>query len=395
MTLGFAAFTFLVALWQRPGWATTDTKIDLHVDPVRFLGDVAAAWTPTTDLGDVHSAQYSGYLWPMGPFYAALRELGLAPWLVQRLWLGVVLALAAWGMLRLLDVLVGRPRGVAHLVATAFFVLNPYTVFNTGRASSALIAYAALPWLLIVVHRGVRAVRGLRDWRGWWWAAAFALILTSTAAGINAAVVGWMLVGPLVLLLYEPLTGAVRWRDSGGFLLRMGILGVLASLWWIVPLVVHVRYGIDFLQFTEQPRSIWGTNSVNEGLRLMGYWTSYLGYGYGVARPLFDDSPTMLYNALVVGASLLLPALAALGFVWTRRLRYAPFLLLLVVVGVVVMAMGFPDGTQLRKAMEWIYRETWIVRFMRTTQKAAPLVAVGVAGLLGIAAQLAWARLLA
>ena len=30
---------------------------------------------------------------------------------------------------------------------------------------------------------------------------------------------------------------------------------------------------------------------------------------------------------------------------------------------------------------------------MRTTQKAAPLVAIGVAGLLGLAAQLAWARL--
>ena len=263
MTLGFAALGFLVALWQRPGWATTDTKIDLHVDPVRFLGDAASTWTPTTDLGDVHSAQYGGYLWPMGPFYAALRELGVAPWLTQRLWLGLLMAIAAWGMLRLLDVLAGRPRGVAHLVATAFFVLNPYTVFNTGRATSALIAYAALPWLLIVVHRGVRAVRGWRDLRGWWWAAAFALILTSTGAGINAAVVGWMLVGPLVLLLYEPATTAVRWRDSGNFLLRLGVLGVLASLWWIVPLFVHVRYGIDFLQFTEQPRSIWGTNSIN------------------------------------------------------------------------------------------------------------------------------------
>ncbi len=393
MTLGFAALAFGVALAQRPGWATTDTKIDLHVDPVRFLADVAAAWTPTTDLGDVHSAQYSGYLWPMGPFYAALRELGLAPWVVQRLWLGLLLALAAWGMLRLLDVLAGRPRGVAHLVATGFYVFNPYTVFNTGRATSALIAYAALPWLLIVVHRGVRAVHGFRGWRGWWWAGAFALILTSCAAGINAAVVGWMLVGPLVLLVYEPMTRAVRWRDAGGFLLRMGVLAVPASLWWIVPLFVHVRYGIDFLQFTEQPRSIWGTNSVNESLRLMGYWTSYLGYGYGVTRPLFDDSPTLLYNPLVVGASLLLPALAVAGFLWTRRFRYGPFLLLLVIVGVFIMAAGFPDGTQVRKAMEWIYREAWLVRFMRTTQKAAPLVALGVAGLLGLAAQLAWARL--
>ena len=105
---------------------------------------------------------------------------------------------------------------------------------------------------------------------------------------------------------------------------------MLASLWWIVPLLVHVRYGIDFLQFTEQPATIWGTNSVTESLRLMGYWTSYIGVGFGVTRPFFTDAGTLLFNPLVVGASLLLPALAVAGFVRARRLSYAPFLLLLV-----------------------------------------------------------------
>ena len=100
-----------------------------------------------------------------------------------------------------------------------------------------------------------------------------------------------MLVGPLALLIYEPLIGTVRWRDSWAFLVRMGVLGLLASLWWIVPLALSSRYGIDFLQFTEQPRSIWGTNSAPEALRLMGYWTSYIGVGfYGVNRPLFSEA---------------------------------------------------------------------------------------------------------
>ena len=58
--------------------------------------------------------------------------------------------------------------------------------------------------------------------------------------------------------------------DSASFLLRVGVLGTLASLWWIVPLVVHARFGIDFLQFTEQPRTIWATTSAPEALRLMG-----------------------------------------------------------------------------------------------------------------------------
>ncbi|HEY2636873.1 MAG TPA: alpha-(1-_3)-arabinofuranosyltransferase family protein, partial [Solirubrobacteraceae bacterium] len=398
-TLGFVGLCLALAFWQRPGWATTDTKIDLHVDPGRFLNQVASVWTPTTDLGEVHSAQYTGYLWPMGPFYAALHGIGLPAWVVQRLWLALVLALAAWGLLRLLDELIGRPRGIAHLVATAFFVLNPYTTVFTGRTTITLLGYAALPWLLLVVHQGVRAVRaggGWRDWRGWWWAAAFALILTSVGGGINAAVVGWMLFGPLLLLLYEPLLGTVGWRDSWGLLARIGVLGILASLWWIVPLLVHVRYGIDFLQFTEQPRSIWATNSVTEALRLMAYWTSYIGFGfYGTSRSLFSDSGTMLFNPFVVGASLLLPALAVGAYVAVRRHRYGPFLLTLILVGVVIEAAGFPDGTPIRKGMEWVYHHFFLLRFMRTTQKAAPLVALGVAGLLGLGARLAWARLLA
>jgi arabinofuranan 3-O-arabinosyltransferase len=408
ITVVFVALSFALAFWQRPGWATSDTKIDLHVDPSQFLHQVASAWTVTTDLGEVHSAQYSGYLWPMGPFFAVLHALGFGSWVVQRLWLGLMFALAGWGLLKLLDVLLGRPRGIAHIVATSFYLLNPYTVVFTARTSITLLGYAALPWLLLVSYHGIRVTADRANserrartalqrprfrWRAWWWAAAFALILTSTGGGVNAAVVGWMLVGPLVLLLYEPAVGNARWRDTGGLLLRVGILGVLASLWWIVPLIVHVRYGIDFLQFTEQPATIWGTNSSTESLRLMGYWTSYIGVGFGVLRPFFSDGTTMLYNPWVVGASLLLPGLALAGFVGARRRSYGPFLLALVVVGGVIMVGGFPNGTPLRGAMDWVYHHIFVLRFMRTTNKAAPLVALGLAGLLGLGAQQALARL--
>ena len=396
MALAFAVACFALAFGQRPGDATSDTKIDLHVDPVAFLGQVASAWTPSIDLGAVHGAQYSGYLWPMGPLFAGLHSIGLSAWVAHRIWLGLIFALSAWGVLKLLDALLGRPRGIAHAVAAAFYVLNPYTVMFTGRTSVTLLGYAALPWLLLIVYHGVRAAHGWGDWRAWRWAAAFALVVTSIGGGINGAVVGWMLVGPLVLLLYEPLIGSVRWRQAGRFLVRAGVLGALASLWWIVPLLVHARYGTDFLQFTEQPRTIWATNSATEALRLMAYWTSYVGVGfYGLDRPFFTEAGTMLFNPLVVGASLLLPALAVAGFIWTRRRRYAPFFLLILLAGMAIEVAGFPEGTPSRDAMDWIYRHVEVLRFMRTTQKAAPLVAIGVAGLLGLAARFALARLLA
>src|SRR3954471_14810497 len=194
---GLAALAFALALIQRPGLASSDTQIDLHVDPAGFLADVASAWSPTGDFGHVQGGQYGGYLFPMGPVFAAGHALGLAPWLVQRLWLGLVLAFAAWGTVRLLDALYGRPRGVAHVVAGLLVLLNPYVLVFTARTSVTLLGYAALPWLLLCVHRG------LREPRGWWWPCAFALTVTLTGGGVNAAVTAFVLLGPVLLGLYE------------------------------------------------------------------------------------------------------------------------------------------------------------------------------------------------
>src|SRR5436305_3848357 len=142
--LGVASF--VLAFAQRTGLATADTKINLHVDPGRFLADVASMWTSTGQLGDVQSGQQTGYLFPMGPFFAVGHALGISDWVVQRLWLGALLALAAWGVVRLLDALLGRPRGAAHLVAGLVMLLNPFVVTYANRTTVTLLAYAALPW---------------------------------------------------------------------------------------------------------------------------------------------------------------------------------------------------------------------------------------------------------
>ena len=394
VTLGFTALAFAVAFWQMPGWATSDTKIDLYVDPGRFLSSVASVWTNTGDLGEIHSSQYGGYLWPMGPFFSLCHALGLSPWVAERLWLGLILALAAWGVLRLLDVLIGTPRGIAHVVAAAVYTFNPYTVVFSARTTITLLGYAALPWLLLIVHRGLRVDPGAGRLRTWWWPAAFALVFTSAGGGVNAALVAFVLLGPAALLIYEPAMGHVPWRAARAFVVRAALLSLLVSLWWLLDLLVQARYGINFLQYTEQPRTIWGTNSITESLRLMGYWTSYLGAGYPQARfGYYSDSGTLLYNVAVVGASLIVPALACLGFVWTRRWRYGPFFLAMVLLGVVVMSAGFPNGTPLRQVMNWVYYHVSLLSFLRTVDKAAPVAALGLAGLLGLAADVAWTRM--
>jgi arabinofuranan 3-O-arabinosyltransferase len=372
-----------MALLQRPGLASSDTKIDLHVDPGAFLGDVASAWSSTGDLGHVQGGQYGGYLFPMGPFFALGHALGAAPWLVQRLWLGLVLALAVLGVLHLVDLLAGRPRGIAHVVAGALTLLNPYVVVFAARTSVTLLGYAALPWLLVCLLRGLRAWPEAR----WRWPAAFALVVTASGGGVNAAVVGWILLGPLLLAGYEWWTGAAGGRAVAGFAWRAAVAGAAVSAWWVVPLLVQSRYGVDFLRFTEQPGTIWSTTSLSESLRLMGYWISYLGVGYGgTLRPYFGDGGVLLFALPVVLAGLLVPALALTGFAWTRRHPYGPFLLVLVIAGLIAMTAGFPEGTPLRRAANFTYNHVASVQFLRTTYKAGPLVALGIAGLAGLAA---------
>ncbi|UGS37414.1 hypothetical protein DSM104329_03830 [Capillimicrobium parvum] len=383
-----AVACYALALLQRPGWAVSDTKIDLHVDPVRFLADAASPWSSDISLGHVQSGQYGGYIWPMGPFFALLREIGLSPWVVQRLWLGTLLFVAAWGVVRLLDALAAtrptHPRGVLHVVAAAAFVLNPYVVTYTSRVSVSLLAYAALPWLLLIVHRGLRA-------RSWVWPAAFALVVTSSGGGINAAVTAWALAGPLLLLLYEPALRLAPWRAAWTFTWRTALLGAITSLWWVVPLAVQSKWGLPFLPYTEQPGTIWGSTSASESLRLLGFWLSYAGVGYGdVLHPYTSSAGTMIFWWPAIVGSLLVPALALGGFAWTRRWRYASFFLAMTLIGVLVMIAGFPEGTPLRSGMNFAYNRLVSLQTLRTTYKAGPLPALGLAVLGGMAAHLAW-----
>ncbi|HEU4975927.1 MAG TPA: alpha-(1-_3)-arabinofuranosyltransferase family protein [Baekduia sp.] len=383
--LAVTALAYAVALVQRPGQDVADTKVNLLLDPVRFLHDVASLWSPTTDLGHVWAGQYGGYLWPMAPWFAAGDLLGLPSWLVQRLWLGTLLAIAGWGVIRLLDALLSRRRGAVHLAAAVLFVVNPYVTVYAARQSIALLAYASLPWLLLCVHRG------LREPRRWRWPALFALVLTTAGGGVNAGLTGWVLVGPLLLLVYDRLFGGVDRRAVGGFLLRMVPLTVLANVWWVVPVLLSSRAAPNFLAYTEQPGTIWGTTSLSESLRLMGFWTSYVGNGFaGYVRPYQGSAPALLFLLPVVVAGLLVPAAGLSALPWTRRWRYAPFFALLALVGLLVMTTGWPEGTPLRELATGAYYRVQAIQFLRTTYKAGALTALGLAVLGGAAFGLAW-----
>lgn len=387
LSLVLVVLAYAVAFGQRWGETIADTKLALYVAPHRFLSDVLRVWSPTADLGHVWGGQYNGYAFPMAPWFALGDTLGLPVWVVHRLWLGTLLALAALGAAALLRTLAALPRSAVAVPATAavLYVLCPYVAVLMDRTSISLLTYAALPWMLLAVHRG------LRDPRGWRWPAVGALLLACTGGGVNAAVIGWVLVGPLLLVAYELVWGGVERAALRPWLARLVPCIAVANAWWVVPLAVHARYGLDFLPFTEQPGTIWSTTSLTESLRGMGFWTSYVGVGSGgVLRPYATHGGVLLTALPVVLAGLAVPALALGGLRWTHRARYAPFFLLLVLAGLLIMGVGWPEGTPLRRASTFTYNHLAVVRVLRTTYKAGPLLTLGLAGLGGLGAGAAW-----
>ena len=370
---GVALLGFALAFLQRPGKAYFDTRIELSVDPGLFLDRVANVWSSTGDLGHVQSGQFVGYLFPMAPWFALSDWLGVPMWVAQRLWLGLLIAIAGWGVVVVMDRLYSRDRGLPHVAAALFYMLSPYVVIYVSRGSFTLLGYAALPWLVVAAHAG------LREPGRWRWPAAAALITVATGGGVNAAVLAWVLLGPCLLLVYEVLVLRASGRAAVGFALRAIACAAVVSLWWVVPVLIQGLYGSDFLSFTEAPGTIWATTSMSESVRELGFWVLYLGTGFGQVEPSMDVAATYLFNPAVVIGTFALPLLAIAGFRTTWRQPYIPFFALLAVVGLLAMYAGFPEGAPVRRALYGLYDQVELLRVLRTTYKATPLLALSLA----------------
>jgi hypothetical protein len=368
--------SFALAFAQRPGRVFIDTRIELTEDPVRFLHSVTSVWSSTGDLGHVQSGQFVGYLVPMAPWYAFAHTIGLGTWVAQRIWLGSLLAAAGLGASVLLRELLRRSAPVAQLVAAILFLANPYVVVVIGRTSVWLVTYGALPWLLFATHRGIR------NSRRWRWPAVIGLLLAVANGGANAALQFWIVLAPPALIAYEVLVVRdVTWRAAGSFAWRAAACTLATSLWWVIPVLLQSRYSPNPLPFTEQPAGILTTPSVSESLRLLGFWLAYFGTSAG---PSVGAVGPYLFDAPVIVASFLVPLAAIAGFARARRWTYGPFLMALACAGVIFMSLGFPPGSPLNGVFVALYYHSTVLQVLRTTWKAAPLLALPMAFLVGL-----------
>ncbi|MCK4176777.1 alpha-(1-_3)-arabinofuranosyltransferase domain-containing protein [Aciditerrimonas ferrireducens] len=376
-----AVIALVSELLSQPGVVDADTKSYLYLDPLRFLGRSLSIWDPSQGLGTV-THQQIGYLWPMGPFFLVTHLLGVPTWVAERLWVAALLTGAGWGVLFCCRVL--RLEGPGRLVAAACFMLTPYTLQYLGRISVILLPWAGLGWMVGLTARAAR--RG-----GWRDPALFALV-TATVGGINATALLYVGLAPVLWLLSAAfVTKEVRPGQAWAAAWRIGLLSALVSLWWIAGLWVEGAYGIDILRYSETVPAIATTSSANEVLRGLGYWYFY---GSGTYGPWMGASVPFTQQLWLLATSYGVPALALVAGSLTR-FRFRAFSVALVVVGA-VLAVGAHPYDHPSLVGGWLkafYQANTVGLALRSTDRATPLVLLGLALCLGAGTSALWDRL--
>ena len=188
MLWNVAAWLVLVAsAFRGPvGETSFDTKSDLAVSPGEFLLRSLHLWNDEASFGELQNQAY-GYLFPQGSFAWVGQLLGIPAWVVQRLWVAVVLVIAYEGVRRLFLSLPGRLPGAtsygAAVLAGLVYAAAPRVGGIAGVLSSEATPPALVPWAVLAV---VAYARGRISARTAGLATGVAVLLMG---GVNAVAV--------------------------------------------------------------------------------------------------------------------------------------------------------------------------------------------------------------
>ncbi|MFE1799715.1 alpha-(1-_3)-arabinofuranosyltransferase family protein [Streptomyces sp. NPDC059517] len=260
--LGFWAVVLVLFLAVDPGRQTFDTKLGVALDPGQFLADLGQLWHDRGGFGGI-ADQYVGYAFPMLPYYWLTDLISMPVWLAERLWMSLVVAVAFWGALRLAERLdIGS--AASRLLGAVVYALWPVFTIVVGSTSAAALPGAFLPWVLLPLTNDRHSARV---------AALRSALVIPFMGGVNAASTLASLLPVGLYLLSRP--RGPRQRK----LIAWWVPGVLlATAWWVVPLLVLGIYGENFLPYVESSQTTTDTMAATESLRGAGNWVAYLHF---------------------------------------------------------------------------------------------------------------------
>ena len=257
---------FVILLANDPGRMFFDTKLSVDLDPSGYFASLPHLMNPLNSFGALNN-QAIGYAVPMAPFYLAGHLAHLPVWLIERLWLALIIAAGFAGLVMLADALaIGSPptRFLAGLVFAAW----PTFTIVIGSTSAAALPGMLAPWAVLPLTSAVRGRGGVV------WPAARSGAVVVLMSGVNATVtIDALLLPGLFILTYARgrrlITLAASWAGAVA----------AATAWWALPLLLQGKYAFNFLPYIEQAPTTTGTMSAAAALRGAGNWTAYLNLG--------------------------------------------------------------------------------------------------------------------
>jgi arabinofuranan 3-O-arabinosyltransferase len=261
----------------------------------------------------------------MGPFHLAGHLLDLPAWVVQRLWMALVLCVALVGTAKVARAL-GVRSDLACIVAGFAFALSPRMLTVLGPSSIEVWPSALAPWVLLPLVIGSRRGSPVL-------AAALAALAVAMVGGVNAAATSAVLpLGALWVLTRE------RGPRRGALMLWWPMFTVLGTLWWLVPLFLLGSYSPPFLDFIETAAVTTYPTTLADAVRGTSNWVAYIDSCARAGRDLITSFYLPLNSAVVVAAGVTGLAL--------RRNEHRRFLLSGVFVGLVLVTMGHQGAVQ-------------------------------------------------
>ncbi len=315
-----------LAFIQSPGRIAADTKLDLAINPGGLLSSSLHLWDPQSFAGSLQNQAY-GYLWPMGPFFWLGDTVGIPAWIVQRLWWATLLALAFLGMVRLIRLLdLGGP--TVRILAGLSYALSPMLLTKLGPISSEVLPFALAPWVLVPLVMGSRSGSVRRS-------AALSGLAFFCIGGVNA--VAAIAVLPIGAVWIATRSAGRRRRALAGW---WTLAVTLASLWWLLPLLLLGRYSPPFLDWIESASITTLVTDPLTVLRGAGDWVGYLSAESG---PVWSLGYAFSYNSVLLVSSSLIVVFGLLGLCY-RNLPERGFIGISLLVGFTLVSLGHTSG---------------------------------------------------
>lgn len=314
-----------LAFVQSPGFMVADTKFDLVVDPGGFLGRALHLWDSAGAFGQLQNQAY-GYLWPMGPFFAVFALIDLPGWVVQRLWMALVMCVGFVGTARAARVM-GVRSDVACLVAAFAFATSPRMLSTLGPISIEAWPSAVAPWVLWALVKGSQAGSSPRRMALW------AGLGVAMVGGVNAAATFAVIpVGAVWLLTRTP---GPRRR---ALMLWWPVFTLMGTLWWLVPLFLMGAYSPPFLDYIETASVTTIPTTLFDALRGTSDWVPYIEPSWQGGY----ETITRAYLPLNSGVVLMM---GLVGMLWSGN-PHRRFLVLSLLLGLFMVTMGHLGSVQ-------------------------------------------------